>query len=289
MRALCGARQVIGVLLLALASAAPSAPQGRTPGAVLDLFDLRPRAAVQAKLPNVLREVSGLAVAADGRVFAHGDERAVVAQVDACAARVIKIFSLGRPPLRGDFEGLAIAGERFFLITSTGFLYEFREGPDGAAVPFSVMDTGFGRVCELEGLAYDASERTLLSGCKETARPSLRGQLVVLRWSLDRRAAAAAPSLTIPLNDVLKATGTKGFRTTSIERDALTGHYILVAGPERALVELTPKGAVIAGRDLNRQLHPQPEGVTLVGDSVLVIADEGGTARGAMTCYRRAR
>jgi hypothetical protein len=283
------ARRVIGVLLLALVSAAPSSTQGRTPAAVLDLFDLRPRAAVQAKLPNGLLEVSGLAVTADGRVFAHGDERGVVAQVDACAAKVIKAFALGKPPLRADFEGIAIAGERFFLITSKGFLYEFREGPDGAAVPFSVIDTGFGKVCELEGLAYDAGERTLLSGCKETARPELRGKLVLLRWSLDRKAPAATPNLTIPLNDVVKATGTKGFRTTSIERDALTGHYILVAGPERAIVELTTKGAVVAGRGLNRQLHTQPEGVTLVGDSILVIADEGGTQRGAMTCYRRAR
>ena len=283
------ARRSIGVLLLAFVGAA--ATQGRAPAAVLDRFDWRPRAAVQGKLPNALQEISGMAVAADGRVFVHGDERAVVVQVDACAAKVVKAFALGNPPIRGDFEGIAIAAERFFLITSTGFLYEFREGPDGAAVRFSVIDTGFGKVCELEGLAYDASERTLLSGCKETPRPELRGQLVVLRWSLDRTAPAVPPRLTVPLSEVLKASGTKGFRTTSIERDALTGHYILVAGPERALIEITTKGAVVAGQALNRQLHPQPEGVTLLGDSVLVIADEGAAGgsgnRGTTTCYRR--
>jgi len=284
------ARRVIGVLLLAFGGAAPSSTQGRTPAAVLDRFDLRPRAAVQGKLPNALQEISGLAVAADGRVFAHGDERAVVAQVDACAAKAVKAFALGNPPVRGDFEGIAIAGERFFLITSTGLLYEFREGADGAAVTFSVIDTGFGKVCELEGLAYDPSERTLLSGCKETARPELRGQLVVLRWSLDRKAPAVPPRLTVPLRDVLNASGTKGFRTTSIERDARSGHYFLVAGPERAIVEVTPTGQVLAARSLNRQLHPQPEGLTFVGDSLLVIADEGATGgtRGAITCYRRA-
>ena len=289
MNVLRDACRVMGVLLLVLVSAAPSSTQGRTPAAVLELFDLRPRAAVQGKLPNALQEVSGLAATADGRVFAHGDEHAVIAQIDACAAKVSKAFALGKPPLHSDFEGIAIAGERFFLITSSGFLYEFREGADGAAVPFSVMDTGFGKVCELEGLAYDSSERTLLSGCKETARPELRSQLVVLRWSLDRRAPAVPPSLTVPLSDVVKASGTKGFRTTSIERDALTGHYILVAGPERAMIELTTKGVVIGGRALKRELHPQPEGVTLVGDSILVIADEGDTGRGVTTCYRRAR
>ena len=281
--------RVIGVSLLAIVSAAQSSKQGPTPAAVLDRFDLRPRAAVQGKLPNALQEISGVAVTADGRVFAHGDERAVVAQIDACAAKVVKAFTLGRPPVHGDFEGIAIAGERFFLITSTGFLYEFREGADGAAVTFSVIDTGFGRVCELEGLAYDPSDRVLLIGCKQTARPELRGQLVVLRWSLDRKAPAVPPSLTVPLSQVTKTTGDKGFRPTAIERDGRTGHFVLVAGPERAIVEITSAGQVLAARTLNRQLHPQPEGLTVVGDSLLVIADEGGTRHGTTTCYRRVK
>ncbi|MGH7713878.1 MAG: hypothetical protein ACREOG_21540, partial [Gemmatimonadaceae bacterium] len=63
------------------------------------------------------------------------------------------------------------------------------------------------------------------------------------------------------------------------------------AGPERLLVEATARGVVIASHLLGRQLHPQPEGVTFVGDSLLVIADEGGRGKGhgSITCFRRAR
>jgi uncharacterized protein YjiK len=257
--------------------------------AALDQFDLSGKNAAQAKLPRGLQEVSGLAVSPDGRVFAHADERAVVAQIDACAAKVVKAFSLGTPPIRGDFEGIAIAGDRFFLITSTGQLYEFREGTTDAAVPYTVRDTGFGKLCELEGLAYDPNDRVLLVGCKQPVAQDLRRSLPILRWSLDRAAPATPPSLTIQLADVVKQLGIKGFHTTSLEREPRTGHYVLVSGPERAVVEVTAQGAFVAARDLRRRDHPQPEGLTFLGDSILVIGDEGGADRGTVTCYRRGR
>jgi uncharacterized protein YjiK len=283
-----GALCFIGVLALATAGATASAPQAQS-AALLDMFDFHEKSATHATLPRALQEISGLAVTSDGRVFAHGDERALVVQIDACAAKAVKSCSLGAPPVLGDFEGIAIVGDRFFLVTSNGQLYEFREGPDASAVPFSVRDTGFGKVCEIEGLAYEPGDRVLLMGCKQPARRELRGEISILRWSLDRAAVADPPTLTIPLGDVVKRLGGKSFHTSSIERDARTGHYLLVAGPERTLVEVTAKGAVVNAQALRRQLHPQPEGLTLLGDSLLVIGDEGANGRASITCYRRQR
>ena len=278
------------VTVLTLAAASVAATQSTQGASLLDKIDFREKSVVHAKLPRALQEVSGLAVTSDGRVFAHGDERAVVVQIDACVAKAVKAFALGTPPVRGDFEGIAIAGDRFFLVTSNGQLYEFREGADGAAVPFTVRNTGFGKVCEIEGLAYEPGDRVLLMGCKRPLRSELRGELTVLRWSLDQRAAANPPRLTIPLGDVVRRLDIKAFHTSAIERDARLGHYLLVAGPQHALVEVTAKGAVVAARPLRRQLHPQPEGLTLLGDSVLVVADEGGASgRASITCYLRTR
>lgn len=273
------------VALLAIA-ARPSSPRTQT-SALLDQFDFREKAAQQAKLPRALQEVSGLATTSDGRVFAHGDERAIVVQVDACAAKPVKAFSLGRPAVHGDFEGIAIAGERFFMVTSSGWLYEFRDAADGAVVPFTVRETGFGRVCEIEGLAYEPASRVLLMGCKTPLRREMRPSVTVLRWSLERNAVADPASLTIPLAQVAQRLGTRGFHTASIERDAGTGHYLLLAGPEHSLVELTNGGALVAAHQLHGRLHPQPEGLALLGDSVMVVADEGGAKHATMTCYRR--
>lgn len=281
--------RLVAILTLAAAGAATSTDS--TQGvSLLDNIDFREKSAVHAKLPRALQEISGLAVTSDGRVFAHGDERAIVVQVDACAAKAVKAFTLGAPPVRGDFEGIAIASDRFFLVTSNGQLYEFREGADGSAVPFTVRNTGFGKVCEIEGLAYEPGERVLLMGCKQPLRRELRPEITVLRWSLDRGVPADPPSLTIPLGDVVRRLNSKGFHTSAVERDARSGNYLLVAGPEHALLEVSAKGALVAARSLRRQLHPQPEGLTLLGDSVLVVADEGGAhGRAAITCYRRTR
>lgn len=280
--------RLAAVLSLVAAGAFASA-QGTQGASIIDKFDFRENSATHSKLPRALQEISGLAVTSDGRVFAHGDERALVIQVDACAAKAVKSFSLGAPPVLGDFEGIAIAGDRFFLVTSSGQLYEFRDGPDGTAVPFTVRDTGFGKICEIEGLAYEPADRVLLLGCKQPMRRELRGEISVLRWSLDRGAVADPPSLTIPLGSVAKSLGGKAFHTSAIERDARSGHYLLVAGPERALVEVTATGSFVAARPLRRQLHPQPEGLTLLGDSVLVIGDEGANGRASITCYHKAR
>jgi uncharacterized protein YjiK len=278
---------LLSACVAVIAVAARPATSRRQGSALLDKIDFRQKAAVQSRLPRALQEISGLAVTSDGRVFAHGDEHAVVVQVDPCSGKVVKAFSLGAPPVRGDFEGIAIIDQRFFLVTSRGLLYEFREGADGAVVRFNIYDTGFGRVCEIEGLAYEPGSRVLLIGCKQPVRREIRPTVTVLRWSLDRLAAADPPSLTIPLGDVTARLKGKGFHTSAIERDAKSGNYLLLAGPQHSLVEVTSTGTVLAARELHRQQHPQPEGLTLLGDSVMVIADEGGGGRATITCYRR--
>lgn len=284
----CG--RIAGVLALAGAVASLSHPSATSQASSATArFDFREKAAKRTKLARALQEISGLGVTQDGRLFAHADERGVVAQVDGCRADIQKSFALGNPPVRADFEGMAIVGERYFLITSAGRLYEMREGADGARVRFNVLDTGFGKFCEVEGLAYEPTDRVLLIGCKRTSHPELRGNVAIMRWSLGRNAPASPIALTIPLRDVFAKGAGRSFSTTSLEREPRSGNYVLVAGPERMLLEVTPKGAVVATRQLRRQLHPQPEGVTFLGDSVLVIADEGGNSAATLTCYRHAR
>src|SRR5687768_14749269 len=114
----CRRACVLVVVIASVSTAALSRQRG-----VLEGLELRKRSAEQMRLPGALREISGLAVTPDGRVFAHGDERAIVSEVDYRRGAIVKSFALGSPILAGDFEGLAIADKRFFLITSTGRLY----------------------------------------------------------------------------------------------------------------------------------------------------------------------
>ena len=64
-----------------------------------------------------------------------------------------------------------------------------------------------------------------------------------------------------------------------------TGRLILISAQEEAILELSPQGALLAGRELHRKTHPQPEGITFLADGSLLLADEGQGKKGRVTRY----
>lgn len=103
-------------LALLLVSAAAVGPAAAQTDHALPHYELE-RAAWREKLPPDLAEVSGLAFTADGRLLAHGDERAVVWRYDLEGHRPTGRFGLGDHAgvRHGDFEEITVIGERLFL------------------------------------------------------------------------------------------------------------------------------------------------------------------------------
>lgn len=259
------------------------------PSTALGRFDLRRRAARQVVLPAALHEVSGLAADALGTVYAHADERGVLHQLHVPSGRILRSIPVGSPPVRADFEGIAVVGRQLVVMTSDGQLYSATVGDDGIVAPFTRTDTGLGKRCELEGLAFDAARDLLLIGCKLPVRSSGPPHVTVFRWSRAASRLAQPEQIVVPMTDIERASGVSRFHPSGVEVDPVSGHYLLLAGRERALVEITPDGNVLAGAQLTHSLHGQPEGLTLLGDSLLLIADEGARRRPTLTAYRRVR
>src|SRR3989339_1349038 len=93
---------------------------------VLEKYDFNKGSA--AKLTGKLSEISGLAITPDGKVFGHNDEKGIVYQINYKTGEIIKEFYLTRWFPERDFEGIAYANKKFYMITSDGVLYEFPEG-----------------------------------------------------------------------------------------------------------------------------------------------------------------
>lgn len=253
---------------------------------LLDAFDLSKDGGIQEKLPRSLEEISGLTTTSDGRVLAHNDERAVIYEVDPASGDVTKAFSAGLTGVPGDFEGIAEAEGRLFLVMSNGDLLETAEGSDGSAMSYRVYVTGLGPLCEFEGLAFDPATRSLLMPCKETRTRELRDHIVVFAVALDGMRPYPVPRVFIPFND-LDALGVKAsFRPSAVEVHPETGHSVLVSAQEERILEVGPHGALVAARDLHRKTHPQPEGITFLPDGSLLLGDEGQGKRGRLTRYR---
>jgi uncharacterized protein YjiK len=240
----------------------------------------------QWRLPGRLREISGLALSPDGRVFAHDDERAILYEIDLTQRTSTKSFALGDGGARGDFEGIAITptGD-FWLTTSRGRLYRFREGADGEHVASERFDTGLKDACEVEGLAYLASTQSLILACKTNYAEDMRDAIALYTWS-PSGGRDAELWRSLPEVELTAAARVRHFRPSSVEIDPISGRILLLSANDGALAELGADGALLAARALGSD-HVQAEGLTVTADGALLIADEGGGAEATMSLYER--
>jgi uncharacterized protein YjiK len=237
-------------------------------------------------LPQSLREISGLALTTDGRVLAHGDEDGDVWEIDYRRGVLVKEFSLGERRVKGDFEGITIAHDVVYMLASNGKLYEFHEGANGAHVAYTIHDTDLKAQCEFEGVAFDPAIDALVLACKHVHDKTIQGAIVLYRWSLVAKdSASRLTRVIVPVDSILAANQWKNINPSDITIDPLTGNYIIIASLQKALLSITPAGALVFLRPLPAS-HPQPEGVAITKDGILLVSDEGGQGSGIITLYK---
>lgn len=238
----------------------------------------------QWKLPHKLREISGLAEY-QGRLFTHDDQLGIVYEVDLQSGELVKAFALGDPTTEDDFEGIAVADDTFYLVNSDGRIYQFGEGSNGERVPFQSFDTGLGAECEVEGLDYTAASNQLLLACKQARNAALRRYVSIYAFSLQSKQLDPHPLLRVPVDTIPVDGSDRRFNPSGLVVMPPDGNLLLVAARQHALLELDSKGRVVRRMRLPRQRHRQAEGIELMPDGRLVIADEGGNQRARLTLY----
>ena len=253
----------------------------------LGSYDLKVETATHWKLPGRLKEISGLAMTLDNRLLAHNDEKGVIHEIDYKNGTILKAFQLAdmKNPVNADFEGIATVSDQVYLVTSSGRIYEGSRGVDGASVLYNIYTTGVGRDYEIQGLAYDASQRALLLMCKDARSAALKEQLVIYHWSIDEKQLIEDAHIVIPVIEFTRYIEGKEFQPSGIERHAVSGNYFVVASRQRAIVEITPGGQVVAAKQFPAEWHRQAEGITFAADGALIIADEGVGGKARLTVY----
>ena len=243
-------------------------------------------------LPPALAEVSGLALDSAGRLFATPMSRGRIFEINYRVGVLVKGFDLGRRTRMVDFEGMTIAGDRFFLLESNGRIYEFQEGQPGQTVPFTLHDTRLGRECEFEGIAFDARSNALLLACKNVGTNSLKDHVVIYRWPLDGArdsAQARDPTparIAIPLAQAVGSNEWRELKPSDLTVDPLSGNYLIIAAQQQALLAVTPEGRVVSSGPLPEPLE-FAEGLAATSDSLLIIATEATRGSAAISVYRR--
>jgi uncharacterized protein YjiK len=275
-------RLAAAIALLALPG--PSAAQG--PGALAH-YDLRGAGDTRLELGKSLAELSGLAFTPDGRLLGHGDEKAVIYQLDPADGAQISRFAFAGPRgvLHGDFEDIQVVGQRIFLVTSSGELYEGRERADGQTVEAVRLTGGLDGVCSVEGLAWDPPTRSLLLLCKQVRSKRWRNDVVILAVSPETGRFEEQPRMIIPEGALDRATGARHFNGSALVRHPTTGTYLLIAGPQHAYAEVDARGRVLGGGRLDPERHRQPESIAIGADLTLLIGDEAAGKAATITGY----
>jgi uncharacterized protein YjiK len=241
-------------------------------------------------LPGKLTEASGLAVAGPDSVFTHNDEFAIIYEFRLTDGKVLRAFALGDPTLEGDFEGIATGQGRVFLVTSDGLIYSVLPGKDGKRVPYRVYDSGIGPRCEIEGLSQGPETGELLLLCKRFRNDNHDPLLEIYRWRIGAEHAEEQPFLSLPLDPLLDKDERAEFRPSGLDYDPSCQQLYIVSARNRMVLVLDKAGEVLGHRTFKKSRHPQAEGIAVMPDGRLVLADEGSRSRkGRLTIYDKNR
>jgi sugar lactone lactonase YvrE len=252
----------------------------------LSRYRVDDRNAVPIILPRAISEASGLAITADGRLFTHDDERGIIYQIDRSDGHIIKRFLLGRPTLRGDFEGIAIRKQKFYLVASNGTIYETEEGADNASVPYRSFNTFLSSANDVEGLEYDPAGDCLLVLCKGYPGKGYKGYRTAYAFDFPKMKLLHIPRLQIPLNKVSKKAHKGNFAPSGIALHPLSGTFFVLSAAGECIVELSRSGKVLAQEHLPAHVNPHPEGIAFGSDGTMYICNDGQDGRGSMTVYK---
>jgi uncharacterized protein YjiK len=254
----------------------------------LDSFPLTRDTMLQWKLPDRLKEISGLALSPDGRLFAVADEIAAVYELDYQKGEIIKRFAYGEPVVRGDFEGITFYNDKIWLTTSSGEIYSGSEGADREQLPYQRYQSGLDATCEIEGLTAQAATASLLLLCKKLWKGSELDRLAIFRWSVSNKRLDRDATILLPEEAIFRQLKVDRFNPSGIAIPPHGESFVIVASRQRALVEVSLDGQLLVARKLKgKNRHRQAEGIEITEDARLLIADEGGSHKARLAVYSK--
>jgi uncharacterized protein YjiK len=130
-----------------------------------------------------------------------------------------------------------------------------------------------------EGICYDPLSNSLLIACKDKSgvEDEKKSTRAIYSFSLNTNSLAAMPFLVIHKKDFVNAGGNKiEFYPSAVAVHPLTNDiYILSTRENKCLAVYDHKGAIKSFSILDKELMPQPEGISFSPDGKLYISSQG--------------
>ncbi|SFF91081.1 PepSY-like domain-containing protein [Pontibacter chinhatensis] len=243
------------------------------------------------ELPAELREVSSIALLADGRMACVQDEKGSIFVFNLKTNKLEEEHPFGEP---GDYEGLAIDGNKAYVLRSDGTVFEvsdFKSKKPQVKTHKSVLSASQ----DTEGLALDKANNRLLIACKGHDK-ALGENKGIYELNLSTGKMNPEPVIRIALDqEVLKQPvpgkkkvkdGYDVLQPSSLEIHPQTGEYYLLDAVNNRIMVLEKDGRINKSANLDKEQLRQAEGLAFGNNGEVYISSEGSkTGKGVILKY----
>lgn len=236
----------------------------------------------QHKLPNDLREISGLSYYKPGRLACVQDELGVVFIYDLSQKAVVDEHVFGK---NGDYEGVEYVGKKLYVMRSDGELYE-NEPTDGIKTIGGGPTTRHIKIDlpgknDMEGLGYDPQLDALLLATKD----GKSSDKIIYYYSLKNK--TLFQGIVLKQADLQAFDGSMSeFKPSGIAVHPKTRDYYVLSSAAHRLAVLAPNGKVKSVVPVDEKALPQPEGICFAPDGTLYLASEGDGKKGIILAFK---
>ncbi|GEO06722.1 hypothetical protein AAE02nite_43860 [Adhaeribacter aerolatus] len=232
------------------------------------------------EMPNMLREVSGIAYLDENHFACVQDEAGVVFIYNIAKNRIESEVDFGAS---GDYEGIALVNDIAYVVRSDGKIFEINDITSGSphikeyATHLTVKNN-------VEGITYDRKNNRLLLAIKgdESDDADFKG---IYAFDLNAKKLSKTPVYKIDLNDSVfadskaKKLGSR-MQPSEIAVHPTTGDIYVLEGTNPQLLVLDDQGSIKHRYNINGTGFSQPEGMTFNPAGDLFISNEGKKEKG---------
>ncbi|MEL7375739.1 MAG: SdiA-regulated domain-containing protein [Bacteroidota bacterium] len=241
------------------------------------------------RLPNDLKEISGLELGDSGELLCIQDEDGKIFILNLATESVTSSHRFAK---NRDYEGIARVGDRVFVLERDGDLHHFDFGQRQDAYESEKIETGFSYRNDTEGLCYDALNEQLLIAPKAqnlNAAPERSHIRSIYSYKIGHESVDQEPVFSIDeyeLGQLVYGERTRyTFRPSAIGIHPNNEHIYLLSAVGESLLIVDRNGDVVLLKRLDDSLFPQPEGIAFDEHSNLIISTEGQGDRAIVAVF----
>ena len=247
------------------------------------------------KLKSDLKEISGLTVLDDQHLAAIQDEKGKIFSIRISDGKIVEDKRFAKD---GDFEGVELLGDTFYVLRSDGDIYEVTGWPTDDT-DSKKFETFLSTKNDTEGLAYDPDNNQLLIVCKENPGSGLKNSRAVYAFDLATQELQEKPVLVIDLKQLEEATpdnplnkfvrnlaaplrDLSGFKPAAIAVHPVTNQIFVISSVRKILLAYNRNGTLENLWILPEDDFRQPEGLAFMPNGDLFISNEGGNGKATL-------